>query len=161
MAVVHHGLPVWPVPAIHLQAPAAPFQSPTGVWSPLGPHTHPGHQSPALPSGCGYYPLQEPWDNHQGWRYCCMQGRKSWAQHPQKGPPCWGPHGMATGMLDKGGGKRSFSSWWLCPMMLPRAQHWGRRVLGGSREGAALLPDVALDAAVAPYLVLYQVGVVR
>jgi len=44
---------------------------------------------------------------------------------------------------------------------LPHGAAWGA-VLGpeGSREGAAPLPDVALDAALAPDLVLYQVGVV-
>lgn len=51
-------------------------------------------------------------------------------------------------------------SFYVCPMELPRAQHWDRRVLGGNQEGAAPLPDVALNAALASDLVLNQVGIV-
>lgn len=57
-------------------------------------------------------------------------------------------------------GQRRFSSGWVCSVELHAPRHWGRKVLEGSWDGAVPLPDVALDAAVAPDLVLYQVSVV-
>lgn len=159
MAVVHHGLPIRPVPAIHLQAPAAPFQSPVGVWSPLEPHTQPGHQPLALPPGCGCHPCRDQGTTANGGdAAACRAGRAGLSIHrvdPLAEHHMAQPQGCWTRR-----GQRRLSSCWVCPMELPGAWHWGRRVLGGSQEAAAPLPDVALDAALAPDLVLYQVGVV-
>lgn len=87
VAVVHYGLPVRPVPAIHLQAAAAPFQSPMGGQSPQ----YPSQGTSPLPSlwlwchPCrtrGYvpgrgHPSRDGWRKRgkNGW----IQGRKNWA----------------------------------------------------------------------------------
>lgn len=56
VAVVHHGLPIWPVPAIHLQAPAAPFQSPGGGCHPWNPALSQGTSSLPSPLPLGLTP---------------------------------------------------------------------------------------------------------
>ena len=114
MAVVHHGLPIRPVPAIHLQAPAAPFQSPRVVLSPLGPRTQPGHQPPALPYACGCHPYRDQGTTIKGGDAAACRAGRAWLSIPLAKHHmawlhgCWAmeeakevlglPHGAARGM---------------------------------------------------------------
>lgn len=76
VAVVHYGLPVRPVPAIHLQAAAAPFQSPMGGQS----SQYPSQGTIPQPSlwlwyhPCGIRGMRQDEDIHLG----MDGGREKW-----------------------------------------------------------------------------------
>lgn len=120
VAVVHHGFPVWPVPAIHLQAPAAPFQSPRGGLSLLGQHT--SHVPSLLPLGVTPTGTRGQPPRVGGMLHAGQVELSS--ASPLLSTP-WCVHRCA-------GSWRMQRSFYVCPMELPRAQLWDRRVLGGN-----------------------------
>lgn len=97
VAVVHHGLPVGPVPAVHLQAAAAPFQSPAGGQSAR-------HQTKPCPPSAGGVPPAQP-EDEGGWQTALgaisplphAQGQLS-AQGASP-PAAFSPRGAARGTV--------------------------------------------------------------